>query len=42
MPVPLNLPRCRGALIAPWLFQEHREGRALSPTASERVGIYRQ
>ncbi|KAL4424986.1 hypothetical protein ABPG77_002871 [Micractinium sp. CCAP 211/92] len=32
----------RGALIAPWLFQEHREGRALSPTASERVGIYRQ
>lgn len=32
----------RGALIQPWLFQEHREGRALLPTAGERVAIYRR
>ena len=32
----------RGALIKPWIFQEFREGRTLSPTAAERVGIYRQ
>jgi tRNA-dihydrouridine synthase 3 len=32
----------RGALIKPWLFQEVREGRELSPSAAERVGVYRQ
>ena len=32
----------RGALIKPWLFWEHREGRELAPTAAERVAIYRR
>ena len=30
----------RGALIKPWIFQEVAEGRAIEPSAEERVGIY--
>ncbi len=32
----------RGALIKPWLFREIAEGRSWSPTAEDRVGVYRQ
>lgn len=32
----------RGALVKPWLFEEVRTGRELSPTARERVEIYRR
>ena len=32
----------RGALIRPWLFQEAREGRELTLSARDRVGVYRQ
>ena len=32
----------RGALIKPWLFEEVRTGRELSPTGRERVEIYRR
>ena len=31
----------RGALIKPWVFQEHRDGRAWDPEVEERVGVYR-
>eukprot|EP00798_Chlamydomonas_sp_ICE-L_P012208 gene12208-15337_t len=32
----------RGALIKPWIFQEHKEGRELSLNAADRVGVYRR
>lgn len=32
----------RGALIKPWLFWEHKNGRELAPSALERVEIYRR
>jgi tRNA-dihydrouridine synthase 3 len=32
----------RGALIKPWLFQEHRDGCAWEPTATDRVAVYRR
>lgn len=31
----------RGALIKPWLFQEHKEGRELLLSAKDRIGVYR-
>ena len=32
----------RGALIKPWIFLEHREGRELNPSAQDRIEIYRR